>query len=139
LTAQYGFGPLILELETLERTDFTEKVYGGSFRYTAPHWRFKGEYFEGAGPKNGSGSYIDATYRIPSHSTSEIVIRLEQVRAPGSDDASQLATFGIRHIFNRYITANLNYGWGKELEYSPYAANLSLGGWTARVMFQVPF
>jgi hypothetical protein len=144
-TAQYGFGSLILGVNALTKTDFAQKVYGGNFRYTIPHWLFKGEYFEGIGPGNGSGSYVDATYRIPFLVRSELCARAEQVRAPGSYEQAQLETIGFRYIFNKNLTANLNYGWGNNLEYGEYGqyaeSTGSLGpvGWTARVMFQVQF
>jgi len=139
LTAQYAFGQLILGSEVMDQTDFSQKVYGANFRYTVPHWIFKGEYFEGVGPGSGSGSYVDATYRIPYRLRTEIVGRVEQVRVPGHEMDTQLTTIGIRHIFNKYFTANINYGWGKELEYSSYATSQGISGWTARLMFQVQF
>ena len=139
LTAQYGTGPLIVGAEILSKTDFSEKIYGGSFRYTIPHWIFKGEYFEGVGPGNASGCYVDAIYRIPYHFRTELVGRAEQVRGTGSDNATQLATLGIRQILNRYLTVNVNYAWGNELDYSSYAKNAAVTGWTTQLMFQVQF
>jgi hypothetical protein len=139
VTAQYGLRDLILGAELLSKTDFSQKIYGGNFRYTIPHWIIKGEYFQGVGPGDGSGSNILATYRIPYRLRTELVAEYEQIRAAGSGAATQLNTLGVRHIFNRYLTANINYGWGKELEYSSYASNLDVSGWSARVMFQVQF
>jgi hypothetical protein len=139
LTAQYGFGPLILGVEALEKTDFSQKVYGGSFTYTVPHWLFKGEYFEGVGPGGAHGSYVDATYRIPFLVRSELCGRYDELRAAGSTTQTQLETVGFRYIFSKNLNANINYGWGRELTYSGYANNLGLAGWTARMMFQVQF
>jgi len=139
ITAQYGLGSLILGAEVLGKTDFSQKVYGGNFRYTIPHWMFKGEYFQAAGPKAGSGGYVDVIYRIPYKLRTELVAREEQVRYVNSAAPTLLTTLGIRHSFGRYITANLNYAWGNELEYSGYAKNLAIAGWSARVMFQVQF
>lgn len=138
-TAQYGLGHLILGVDAMAKTDFSQKLYGANFQYTVPHWLFKGETFEGIGPGSGSGSYVDATYRIPFLVRSELCARFDEVRVAGSDAQTQLQTIGFRYIFNKNLTANLNYGWGKELEYSAYTDNLGLGGWTARVMFQVQF
>jgi len=137
ITAQYGLGSLILGSEVLGRTDFSQKVYGENFRYTFPHWTLKGEYFEGVGPKAESGGYVDAIYRIPYKLRTELVAREEQVRYFGSDAPTQLTTVGIRHTFGRYVTANLNYAWGNELDYSSYASSLAVAGWSVRVMFQV--
>lgn len=139
LTAQCGIGRLIVGAEVLSKTDFSEKVYGTSFRYTIPHWIFKGEYFEGVGPGNASGCYVDAIYRIPYHFRTELVGRAEQVRGTGSDSATQLATLGVRQILNRYLTVNVNYSWGNELDYSSYAKNAAVTGWTTQLMFQVQF
>jgi hypothetical protein len=139
ITGQYSIGNWTLGLVALDKNDGSEKVYGGNFRYTLPHWIFKGEAFEGVGPNSGTGAYIDATYRIPSLPRTQLVARYEQVRVAGSDAPTTLNTLGIRHVFNQYLTANLNYGWGKELDYSPYASNLGLDGWTARLLFQVHF
>lgn len=142
VTAQYCIGSIIFGAEGLSKTDFSEKIYGGSFRYTIPHWLFKGEYFEGVGPGNASGSYIDATYRIPFLVRSELCARFEELHTQaydGGQENTQLQTLGFRYIFNKNLQANLNYGWGQELEYSGYANNLGLAGWTARVMFQVQF
>ena len=121
------------------KTDFSQKIYGASFRYSIPHWLFKGEYFEGVGPSSSSGSYIDATYRIPFLVRSELCARLDEVRVAGSAEQTQLETLGFRYIFNKNLTANINYGWGRELDYSGYANSLGLDGWTTRVMFQVQF
>ncbi len=139
ITAQYGLGELILGAEMLGRTDFSQKVYGGNFRYTIPHWMFKGEYFQAVGPKAASGGYVDATYRIPYKLRTELVARAEQVRYSNSDAPTQLMTIGVRHTFGRYITTNLNYSWGNELQYSSYATNLAVTGWSVRAMFQVQF
>ena len=139
LTAQYGVGPFILGAEALWATDWTQKVYGANIRYTIPHWIFKGEYFEGVGPTGASGSYIDATYRLPSHLRTEIVARTERVRSPRWDSDIQLETIGIRHIFNRFLSANVNYGWGKDLGYSFYATSANVSGWTGQLLFQVQF
>ena len=138
-TAQYGFGRFIAGAEILAQNDGSEKVYGATARYTYPHWLVRAEYFEGVGPNGGEGGYADVTYRIPALTRTELVARYEQVRVAGSDSPAQLQTVGIRQILNRYIQVNLNYGWGKELEYSSYAQNLALDGWSARVMFQVQF
>lgn len=139
VTAQYGFGSLIAGGEMLTENDGSEKVYGATFRYTYPHFLVRAEMFQGVGPYSGQGGYADVTYRLPTTTRTELVARYDQIRAAGSDAPTQLQTVGIRQILSRYVQVNLNYGWGKELDYSSYAESLCLAGWTARVMFQVQF
>ncbi len=139
LTLQYGLGDLILGAELLAQNDFSQKIYGLNARYTIPHWIFKGEYFAGVGPQSCTGGYIDANYRIPSKLRTEFITRLEEIRAPGSDNPTVLTTFGMRQIFNKNFTASLNYGWGNELNHSFYATAASVAGWSLRGMFQVQF
>ncbi len=139
LTAQYALGPATIGLDLLTENDGSQKIYGANIRYTIPRWIFKGEAFEGVGPKSASGGYLDATYRIPSLTRTQIVWRTDRLKAFGSDAPTWLHTVGVRQIFSKYLTANLNYGWGDELDYSSYATKLGLSGWTARALLQVPF
>jgi hypothetical protein len=139
VTAQYGVGSLILGAEALAETDLSEKVYGASIRYSIPHWIFKGEAFQGDGPASGSGSYFDASYRIPYHQRTELVARLEQVRSAASSTDSRFTTLGVRQVFNRYVTLNVNYTWTSDSGYSTYGSDSNVAGWSARAMFQVQF
>ena len=136
---QSSLGGLILGADYLTKLSGDAKIYGLDARFTVPHWIFRGEAFHGDGPNSNGGYYIDAVYRIPSLSRTEIVGRIEGVANAPSTPQTILHTVGARQIINRYFSVNVNYGWGSGITDGSYAYSLGLAGWTGRLMFQVQF
>jgi hypothetical protein len=128
---------LLVGVDYLSKLAGGTEIYGIDARYTVPHWLFRGEAFKGSETNSGSGYYIDAVYRIPSLTRTELVGRIEEASSDSSPQETHLRTLGVRQIINRFFTFNLNYGWGSGIDEGSYAYSQGLAGWTARAMFQL--
>lgn len=140
---EHAFGALILGLNGLANTTTDQKVIGLDARWSMPTLIVRAEAMKGlGGTKNGSGAYIDASYRIPSLLRTHLVGRIDHFEDE-SGGRTNLNTLGIRQVFHIVgspgtVSINLNHTWG---EVSP-ALSQNVGptrGWSLRAMFQVTF
>lgn len=92
----------------------------------------------GFGPgKIGTGYWWDASFRPFHLEKTQVVMRDEQVKTL-TGLHYHLETVGVKQVFCRYFSANLNYGWGSGDE-RIIAFSYGAKGWSLRTMFQVTF
>ena len=137
LRVQGSFGNLILAGDALDQFQGSQTILGLDARWTLPHLIAKMEAYQGNGTNAASGFFAEATYRLPTITRTQLTFSAEKVRQSGGSDVSELQTFGVRQILSADLAVNLNYGWGKELDYYRGYSVGALAGWSLRAMYQV--
>jgi hypothetical protein len=135
---QHAFGSLIAGGDFLSPWKGDEKIYGVDARYTFPQVLMRGEAFWGVGDDASNGFYVDAQYRLPKLYRTQIVGRYDSVNLY-DQGSGHLTTLGVRQIFNKYANLNANYVYGTHLPYGGYSNAGPFRGWSARLMFSLPF
>ena len=136
LRVQESIGNALLAEDFLGDTGGSDAMYGADLRWTWPHLEVWSEVLKGAGTESDWGYFVQGMYRLPKLDRTQLVARTEEL---DTDEygTTQIHTVGIRQVFNRYLTANLNYGWGAGIPYDSYDA--ARVGWSLRTMLMVRF
>lgn len=110
LRAQAEVGEALVALDVLSFFGDDRRIYGLDARWTTPRLLVRAEAYAGAGGRfNARGYNLDAAYRLPHLSRTQLVARTESMEL--RTGALQVHTFGVRHLLTETVGLNLNYGW----------------------------
>jgi hypothetical protein len=130
-------GPFIVGIDLLNEFENDDRIYGFDLRYTVPFLQVRAEAFAGAGtPNAASGYYVDAAYRLPGLTRTQLVGRTEGF--DGAQGKFDLHTLGARQVVGDSLWFNLNYAWNGGTRPGQLGTR-AREGWTLMTTFRVTF